>query len=110
MADQTHALADPLAGGHAALAPGRWEHARHLFQAALARGESGEAWEGLGWAAWWLDDESLTLDSRERAFRCYPADGHHEYAEHANGRGEAGHAGGSAPPRAASPATVTRQT
>ena len=76
MADEAHALADPLAGAHAALARGRWEQARDLFQAALARGESGEAWEGLGWAAWWLDDESLTLDSRERAFRCYRADGH----------------------------------
>jgi DNA-binding CsgD family transcriptional regulator len=68
-------LADPLAGAHAALAGGRWEQARESFDAALARGESGEAWEGLGWAAWWLDDEALTFDARERAFRCYRGEG-----------------------------------
>jgi DNA-binding CsgD family transcriptional regulator len=65
----------PLAEGHAALARGRWEQARDQFQAAIARAESAEAWEGLGWAAWWLDDEALTFDSRERAFRRYRADG-----------------------------------
>jgi DNA-binding CsgD family transcriptional regulator len=75
MVDDAHAPADPLAEGHAALARGRWSQARERFQAALARGDSAAAWEGLGWAAWWLDDEALTFEARERAFRCYRADG-----------------------------------
>ncbi|HEX2071334.1 MAG TPA: LuxR C-terminal-related transcriptional regulator [Thermoleophilaceae bacterium] len=69
-------IADPLAAGRAALARGAWGEARDGFEAALAvGGESGEALEGIGWAGWWLADERLTFDARERAFRAYRAEG-----------------------------------
>jgi hypothetical protein len=66
---------DRLAAGHAALADGDWERARDLLQAALAAGATGEAFEGLGWEAWWLDDDTLTFSAREQAYRaaCDPA-------------------------------------
>jgi DNA-binding CsgD family transcriptional regulator len=62
---------DPIAAGQAALARGAWAEARDLFQAALAREESAEALEGLGWAGWWLHDAELTLRARARAYRAY---------------------------------------
>ena len=34
-----------------------------------------EALEGLGLAAWWLDDAAVTFDARERAYRLYRQDG-----------------------------------
>jgi hypothetical protein len=45
------------------------------FEAALAAGESGNAWEGLGWAGWWLHDADLTTlmwrsPAREWLLRC----------------------------------------
>jgi DNA-binding CsgD family transcriptional regulator len=64
-----------LEAGRAALARGAWEEARVRFETALAEEESGEALEGLGWAGWWLADERLTIESRERAFRAYRAAG-----------------------------------
>ena len=60
-----------IKAGRAALASGAWEDARAHFTAALEDGEHAEALEGLGLAAWWLDDGALTLDSRERAYRIY---------------------------------------
>lgn len=68
-------VTEQLAAGRDALARGAWEEARQRFEAALSvgDGESGEALEGLGWAGWWLSDERLTIDSRERAFRAYRA-------------------------------------
>jgi len=60
-----------IADGQAALAGGLWEEARTRFTAALAYGERAEALEGLGLAAWWLDDGALVLDARERAYRAY---------------------------------------
>lgn len=68
------AVAHELAEPQAALARGAWERARDLFQAALDS-ERGEPYEGLGWAAWWLNDEALTISARERAFRLYRAQG-----------------------------------
>jgi LuxR family transcriptional regulator, maltose regulon positive regulatory protein len=62
---------DPLSAGWAALREGKWEKAGGLFEKALASGESPEALEGLGWAAYCLDDDPLTFDARERAFRLY---------------------------------------
>ena len=64
-----------LAAGREALARGAWSSARQCFETALASRESAEAWEGLGWAGWWLADAELTIDARERAFRAYRASG-----------------------------------
>ncbi|HXY70598.1 MAG TPA: LuxR C-terminal-related transcriptional regulator [Gemmatimonadales bacterium] len=60
-----------IESGRAALAAGAWEEARARFTAALAQAERPEALEGLGLAAWWLDDGATTLDARERAYRAY---------------------------------------
>ena len=49
----------------------RWEAGRSRFLEAVAEGGTAEAWEGLGWAAWWLDDAAAVFDARERAFRAY---------------------------------------
>jgi LuxR family transcriptional regulator, maltose regulon positive regulatory protein len=57
--------------GREALARGAWEDARAAFEASLARKETPEALEGLGTAAWWLDDAPTTFDARERAYRLY---------------------------------------
>src|SRR5829696_3498972 len=58
----------PLSAGHAAMDRGEWTEARDRFAHA---GDSAEALEGLSRAAWWLGDEALTFDSRERAYRAY---------------------------------------
>jgi LuxR family maltose regulon positive regulatory protein len=57
--------------GREALARGEWEEARAAFEAVLAHMETPEALEGLGTAAWWLDDAPTTFDARERAYRLY---------------------------------------
>jgi tetratricopeptide (TPR) repeat protein len=75
MATDEQRVQDRLAGGRAALAAGRWDRARELFEEALATGDRPDALEGLGWAGWWLDDETLTFSARERAFRLYRARG-----------------------------------
>jgi hypothetical protein len=72
MATDRQTVQDPASAGREALAHGAWERAREHFEAALEREESGEAWEGLGWAGWWMDDEELTM----RAYRCYRAAGY----------------------------------
>jgi len=67
-----HSSSDTLIeAGRAALASGSWEEARTQFTAVLEHAELPEALEGLGLAAWWLDDGALTLDARERAYRAY---------------------------------------
>lgn len=63
---------DPLARGQAALARGDWADARDRFAAA---GDAPAALDGLAWAGWWLADERLTMDARERAFRAHRAAG-----------------------------------
>jgi DNA-binding NarL/FixJ family response regulator len=77
-------VADPLAAGREALARGAWEEARAAFDAVLESGAGGDgqtasreaaALEGLGWAGWWLADEQLTIESRERAYRAFRATG-----------------------------------
>lgn len=60
-----------IEAGQAALASGSWEEARAQFTAVVQGAELPEALEGLGLAAWWLDDGALTLDARERAYRAY---------------------------------------
>jgi DNA-binding NarL/FixJ family response regulator len=72
---------DPIAAGIEALQRGAWDEARTILQASLAAGETPEALEQLGLAAWGLDDAALTLDSRERSYRLY--------REHGDPRGAA---------------------
>lgn len=65
------AMPDAVAAGWAALNRGDWQDARTRFVAAVAAAESPEGWEGLAWAAWWLDDTGVMFDARERAYRLY---------------------------------------
>jgi LuxR family maltose regulon positive regulatory protein len=62
---------DRLRAGSTALREVRWEAARASFQQALADEESPEAFEGLSWAAWWLDDANAVFEARELAYRLY---------------------------------------
>ena len=62
---------DLLAAGWAALGRGAWEEARVSFEAAISASATAEALEGLGWAAWWGNDEAVTFDARERAYALY---------------------------------------
>jgi LuxR family maltose regulon positive regulatory protein len=57
--------------GWAELAEGRWGAARAVFEDVLAAAETPEAFEGLSWAAWWLDDAPAVFHARERAYRLY---------------------------------------
>jgi tetratricopeptide (TPR) repeat protein len=67
-------ITERVRAGQEALACGDWERARAAFAADLGDAESAPAWEGLSWAAWWLDDVAACLDARERAYRRYQAD------------------------------------
>ncbi len=57
------------------LRAGRWSSARGAFERALERAETPEAWEGLSWAAWWLDDADTVFNARASAYRLYRARG-----------------------------------
>jgi LuxR family transcriptional regulator, maltose regulon positive regulatory protein len=61
----------PLDAGRAALRSGDWADAHRAFEQALATGETPEALEGLGLAAWWLDQADEVFNARERAYRIY---------------------------------------
>jgi LuxR family transcriptional regulator, maltose regulon positive regulatory protein len=63
--------AAPLAAGWAALSNGDWEGARASFQESMLEGETPEALEGMGWAGQMLNEDRLTFDARERAYRLY---------------------------------------
>ncbi len=54
-----------------ALTGGACPAARVWFEKALEGGATAEAYEGLSWAAWWLEDVAVCLDARERAYRLY---------------------------------------
>ena len=56
------------AAGDELLSRGAWSEARAAFEAMLRERETPEALEGLGLAAWWLDDADAVFDSRERAY------------------------------------------
>jgi DNA-binding CsgD family transcriptional regulator/tetratricopeptide (TPR) repeat protein len=73
--DGQRTVDDLLAAGWEALRAGGWRDARGCFEAALAAGESPQAFEGLGWAAYCLDDDPLTFEARERAFQLYRQQG-----------------------------------
>ena len=64
------AIADHLQGA-AALSSGDWQIAREAFERDLRREESAVALEGLGWAAWWLEDAEAVFRARERAYLLY---------------------------------------
>jgi len=57
--------------GWAALAEGRWRDARSAFERALVAGETPALFEGLSWAAWWLDDGPRVFEARKRAYHLY---------------------------------------
>jgi LuxR family transcriptional regulator, maltose regulon positive regulatory protein len=61
----------PLDAGWAALSGGDWERARAAFEESLAEGETPEALEGMGWVGHMLNEDRLTFDARERAYRLY---------------------------------------
>jgi DNA-binding CsgD family transcriptional regulator len=63
--------AAPLDAGWAALSGGDWERARAFFEESLTEGESPGALEGMGWVGHMLNEERLTFDTRERAYRLY---------------------------------------
>jgi LuxR family transcriptional regulator, maltose regulon positive regulatory protein len=65
------ALTPLLIDSWRALDRGAWEEARRRFEAVLSEEETPEALEGLGAAAWWLEDAPTVLASRERAYRLY---------------------------------------
>jgi DNA-binding NarL/FixJ family response regulator len=60
-----------LRKGSEALAHGRWQEARTWFERALRKVATPQALEGLGTAAWWLDDGALVFKAREHAFQLY---------------------------------------
>src|SRR5262245_12917472 len=62
---------DPVSAGWEALRKGDWVTARECFRRALAAEESAEAFEGLGWATYCLDDDPGTFDARTQAYRRY---------------------------------------
>jgi len=64
-----------LDSGWGALQEGRWEEARARFERALGAEETPEGFEGLSWAAWWLDDAEAVFAAREHAFRLYEGAG-----------------------------------
>ena len=64
-----------LDAGWTALSRGDWQGARAAFEEALAERETPEALEGLGWAGHMLNEDRLTFDARERAYRLFLARG-----------------------------------
>jgi LuxR family transcriptional regulator, maltose regulon positive regulatory protein len=66
---------DLIDKGHQALARGEWQEAWSSFAATLAEGETAVALDGLGMAAWWLNDATTTFDARQRAYRLYTTQG-----------------------------------
>ena len=75
MAAEPQTAQEALVSGSEALRRGAWSEARVHFEAALAAEDSAEAWEGLGWAGWWLHNAELTMGARERAYRAFRAAG-----------------------------------
>jgi LuxR family transcriptional regulator, maltose regulon positive regulatory protein len=67
----TEAVHSLLTAGHEQLARGDWQSARAAFEQARTLDETAEALEGLGMAAWWLDDAETVFDARERAYQSY---------------------------------------
>lgn len=68
-----------LTAGWAALDERDLEGARRSFEAALLTGkhtaDNAEAYEGLGWVAWWANDADALFPARERAYALYRKQG-----------------------------------
>jgi LuxR family transcriptional regulator, maltose regulon positive regulatory protein len=67
--DEAGRLTQSMTAGRAAVARGRWAEARTCFEQAVTLGDPPEAWEGLSWAAWWLEDVATCMHARQRAYR-----------------------------------------
>jgi LuxR family transcriptional regulator, maltose regulon positive regulatory protein len=67
--EPTHAAS--LDVGWAALKSGDWDGARSAFEESLAEADTPEALEGMGWVGHMLNEDRLTFDARERAYRLY---------------------------------------
>lgn len=77
MANTTNDLGNSsLDGGWAELGKGHWDVALDCFERAVAKEESPEGFEGLSWAAWWLDDAEVVFAARNRAYHLYKQRGH----------------------------------
>ena len=57
--------------GSSTLTGGGWVEARACFEQALGCSDSAEAWDGLSWACWWLEDGTAAIQAREHAYRLY---------------------------------------
>jgi DNA-binding NarL/FixJ family response regulator len=73
--DGASTCGDLVARGHAALEQADWDEAHRLFAEAVAQDQSGDALDGLAWAAWWRGDADGVLDTRPRAYRAYRQEG-----------------------------------
>jgi len=62
---------DLLNSARDALQRGSWTAAKKAFERAISRDPSAEAFEGLGWAKYWLGDTEGSIAERERAYRAY---------------------------------------
>lgn len=69
--DHSSQPAMTMEAGQEALARASWDEARACFETVLQSEETPEPLEGLGMAAWWLDDAATTFDARHRAYRLY---------------------------------------
>jgi DNA-binding NarL/FixJ family response regulator len=57
--------------GWAELRQADWSAALAFFQKAVTQEGSPEAYEGLSWAAWWLDQADVVFDARARGYHLY---------------------------------------
>lgn len=64
-------LDELLEAGHKALAEGDWSAAARAFEEATGRGGDAVAFEGLGLAAWWTDDDAVLFPAWDEAYRRY---------------------------------------
>lgn len=71
MATSEGTSSDFVQNGWADLARGRWQQARYSFRQAVDAAPSPRAYEGLSWAAWWLDDAEELFEARRQAYLLY---------------------------------------
>ena len=62
---------EAVAAGRVALSQGAWSIARARFEAALEETETPQAYDGLSWATWWLEEVPACLNAREQAYLLY---------------------------------------